>query len=114
MSLTDVFVGLGGNIGDSLSVLKKAISEISMLPHVHDLQVSRFYQTSPVSSIPQNNFVNAVCRFTTSLDMHKLFTHLQLIESRLGKIPKDKQAPRLIDLDLLLFGKEVCQDAELM
>jgi len=104
MHSIEVYVGLGGNIGDSISILNQAICEIFILPEVCNLQISGYYRTSPVSPIPQNDYVNAVCRFTTTYSMRDLLACLQKIELKLGKIPKDKNAPRVIDLDLLLYG----------
>lgn len=106
--MNKVFVGLGGNIGDSVSILKQAVIAIAALNQVYDVEVSGFYQTSPVSQVPQGDYVNAVCTFATTLSALSLLAELQVIERRLGKMPKAKDQPRLIDLDILLFGTEVC------
>jgi 2-amino-4-hydroxy-6-hydroxymethyldihydropteridine diphosphokinase len=104
--MTEVYIGLGGNMGDALLTLQKALSLISALDHVQMTGISRFYDTSPVSDIPQNNFVNAVCRCETTLSAFQLFKKLQEIETSLGKKAKAKNAPRPIDLDILFFGQE--------
>lgn len=109
----EVFVGLGGNIGNSLSILQTALEKISALLEVKDLRTSQFYLTSPVGGIPQNDFVNAVCSFKTFLHPHLLLKKLQMIETDLGKLPKPKNAPRPIDLDILFYGEEKYQDDEL-
>jgi len=113
MDLPEVYVGLGGNIGDSYFILRKALEKMVQLPGIQDLEVSRFYRTTPVSTIPQDLYVNAVCRFKTNLSIRQLFQNLQDIEKNLGKTIKLKEAPRVIDLDILFFGVEVCNDEDL-
>lgn len=115
MQLTEVYLGIGGNIGDSYTILNQALQQIKILGEVQDLAISRFYLTSPVSKIPQDEYVNAACRFKTSLNARELLLQLQKIETGLGKAPpKLKDAPRTIDLDILLFGLETYQDKDLI
>lgn len=105
--LTTVYVGLGSNLGDSQSLLNQALQSIGVIQGVQDLAASRFYLTTPVSTISQNHYLNAVCRFNTSLSAKKLLNDLQQIETALGKtIAMEKNSPRFIDLDILLFGLE--------
>ena len=111
--LTEVYIGLGSNLGDSMLIIQKALDLIKALPGIHQLEISHFYQTSPLGNTHQNSFINAVCRFKTSLEAHELLHSLQKIEAFLGKKPKGKYEPRLIDLDILLFGLEWHQDEEL-
>lgn len=113
MYLQEVFVGLGGNIGDSVAILKKAIEKIALLPPIHEITVSRFFSTTPVSSIPQNFYINAVCRFKTSFTAQELLKQLQDIEKSLGKKEKRKDAPRIIDLDILFYGTETFNEPDL-
>ncbi len=108
-----VYVGLGGNIGDTVLFLNKAVEEIEKLHGVSDLRCSNFYQTTPVGPIEQDNYVNAVCGFKTSLSIKEIHKELRRIETELGKVPKAKFHPRMIDLDLLFFGEERCYDDEL-
>lgn len=106
MPFSEVFVALGGNIGDTQAVLQEALVQIGQLPQVESLRASRFYMTTPVSPIPQKDYINAVCAFKTSLSAKELLVVLQQIEARLGKIQKAKEAPRIVDLDILFFGLE--------
>jgi 2-amino-4-hydroxy-6-hydroxymethyldihydropteridine diphosphokinase len=108
-----VFVGLGGNMRDTVSILDRALDEINNLPNVCDLRCSSFYQTSPVGPIEQKDYVNAVCSFTTTLCLKETHKALRCIEKELGKTPKGKYHPRIIDLDLLFFGNVHCYDEEL-
>ncbi len=115
MMLTDAYLGLGGNLQDPLIILKKAIGCIRALTGVFDVQVSRFYRTSPVGGIVQPDFVNAACKLKTSLPALELLQKLQEIEKSLGKRADPlKNAPRTIDIDILLFGTETHNQPQLM
>jgi 2-amino-4-hydroxy-6-hydroxymethyldihydropteridine diphosphokinase len=109
----EVFVGLGGNIGDSVEILRQALDLIKKHPDIRNLRVSRFFRTLPVSPIPQADYTNAVCRFETRLSPLQLLNELQAIEFKLGKIPKSKQAPRAIDCDILFYGDKAISLPEL-
>lgn len=113
MSASDVYLGLGGNIGDTPSVLRSALRHIAALSGLSDFKVSRFYQTTPVSDAPQAPYVNAVCCFKTTLGAYALLAQLQKIEALHGKLPKPKNAPRPIDIDILFFGLEQYAGPEL-
>lgn len=113
MTHHDVFLGLGGNIGDTYTVLTRAVARIEMIPTVSALQVSPFYLTSPVSDIPQGLYINAVCRLRTTLSPSRLLRYLQQIETNLGKLPKRKNAARILDIDILLHGKQVVSTSSL-
>lgn len=113
MYLTEVYIGLGGNIGDSYAILNKAIEKIASIQGIYNVNVSRFYRATPVSSIPQDPFVNAVCHFKTSFSARELLEQLQQVEKSLGKMEKQKDAPRIIDVDILFFGSETYEEADL-
>lgn len=108
-----IYVGLGGNIGDVHRTFCAALQLIEEIPGVWELGVSSFYRTTPVSPIPQSDYLNAVCRFKTSLSADVLFHHLQRIQRSLGQGFKTQDAPRLIDLDLLFYGWEKIQTPHL-
>ncbi len=99
------FIGLGGNIGDSVKTIFSAVQKIEQIPQIFDLKCSNFYKTSPVSQIPQNDYVNAVCYLKTTLGAEDLLFELQRIEKELGRVSKPKEAPRIIDLDILFLAK---------
>ncbi len=108
----EVFLSLGGNVGDVTATMKRAEEEIRALP-VHDLRFSRLYRTSPVSDIPQADYINCACQFYTDLPATELLEKLQEIERKLGKVPKPKNAPRPIDIDILFYGNEIIHTATL-
>ncbi len=104
--VTDVYLGLGGNIGDSEGAVRRAADEIRQLIGVEGAILSHLYRTAPVSPLPQPFYTNAAMRLRTSLNATELLHELQRIEYRLGKRPKPKEAPRIIDIDIILFGME--------
>jgi 2-amino-4-hydroxy-6-hydroxymethyldihydropteridine diphosphokinase len=108
-----VYLGLGSNIGNRIAIIEKAILAISKLPGVELLKASRLFVTTPVSDIPQSDYVNAACKLQTSLSAEELFKKLQKIELELGKQQKAKNAPRVIDIDILFFGNTYCETAGL-
>lgn len=108
-----VYVGLGGNVGDAVATITKAALAIQVLPSTKEFSISKYYLTTPVSPIPQNNYINAVCSFKTPLAPTVLFEELEDISIKLGKTPKPKEAPRIIDLDLLFFGERLINDKNL-
>lgn len=111
--MEEVYLGLGGNIGDTHAIFDQALQLIQNTPGIYCLKTSSYYLTSPVSPIPQSDYINAVAHFKTSLSPKELFIRLKKIESFLGKIPKIKDAPRIIDLDILFFGCKYLRTQEL-
>ncbi len=106
--MTNVIVGLGGNLGEPLVLLNEALNKIKKLGS--ELKISKFYSTKPISAIVQPRFINAVCSFKTNLGPKALFLKLEEIEKDLGKVKKLKDAPRLIDLDILFYGREIYEN----
>lgn len=113
MAELEVYLGLGSNLGDSQSQLQKAFEKISSLPDVSFCKMSSLYKTSPVSSLPQNFFINAVCYIRTQLSVLSLFAYTQEIEKNLGKIKKPKDHPRMMDIDIIFYGEQNYRDVEL-
>lgn len=102
----NVFLSLGANLGNPFKTLLQAIDLITDIKGVHFIDSSPVYKTSPVSDIPQDDFLNLVCHIQTDLSPFSLFNLLEEIEKKLGKKQKKKNEPRLIDIDILFFGTE--------
>jgi 2-amino-4-hydroxy-6-hydroxymethyldihydropteridine diphosphokinase len=107
-----IYLGLGSNMGSREDNLKKAIEEI-----VHRLRlgkVSSMYDTKPMGDNPdQPRFLNMACEVSTILPPTALLTLLQGFELKLGRMPAKKNAPRPIDIDILLYGDTVLKTPEL-
>lgn len=113
MQMINCTVMLGANMENSFEVIKKTISEIASLEGVYNLKTSRLFLTTAVSPIPQNSFLNIAVCFSTTLSPYVLFAKLEEIEKKMGKKPKAKEEPRIIDIDLIFYGDIVLDDEKL-
>lgn len=100
-----VYVALGANLGDPIASLLSAIDALRALPHCTQLQCSGFYRTKPVDATGPD-YINAVVSLQTTLSAQELLNQLQAIELAHGRVRSERNAPRTLDLDLLLFGNE--------
>lgn len=107
------FIGLGSNLGDREATIRAALEAIADLPQTDLVRVSSLYDTEPVGEIEQPNFLNAAALVDTELDARQLLWNLKLVEKRLGRVRTQPWGPRTIDLDLLLFGDQIIEDADL-
>ncbi len=104
--MTLAYVGLGANIGDPRRQLTEALTAMSGLPETRLAGHSGYFRTAPVGYEDQPEFLNAVAALDTRLAPGVLLEGLQGIERRQGRERPFANAPRTIDLDLLLFGEE--------
>ena len=100
-----VFIGLGANLGDAHAMLRDALNALQALAVPGSLEASSLYGSAPVDSSGPD-YVNAVARLRTALAPHALLDALQAIEQRFGRERPYRNAPRTLDLDILLFGVE--------
>lgn len=110
---TRAYLGLGSNMGEKAQNLANALAEINLIAGVKLDSVSSLYSTSPWGKTDQDDFVNQVARIITSLPADELLHRLQEIEIKMGRQRKEKWGPRIIDLDILLYGEEVLNSEEL-
>jgi len=108
-----VYIGLGSNLDDPQSQLKKAIIGLEMVPSTSVVKTSSFYRSKPVGPQDQPDYVNAVVELGTELSAPVLLDYLQAIENEQGRERKVKWGARTLDLDILLFGDEVINDDRL-
>ena len=99
------YVGIGSNLQDPLAQVKQALAELARLPRSRLLKSSSLYRSAPVGYADQPDFVNAVASLETSLKPVELLARLQTIEKSQGRKRSFKNAPRSLDLDLLLFDE---------
>ncbi|GAB3669798.1 2-amino-4-hydroxy-6-hydroxymethyldihydropteridine diphosphokinase [Ramlibacter alkalitolerans] len=97
------FVGLGANLGDAQAALRAALTAIGTAPGTRLVRSSRFYGSAPVDA-GGPDYVNAVAQVETTLDAFALLRQLQAIELAAGRERPYRNAPRTLDLDLLLYG----------
>lgn len=104
-------IALGANLGDRAATLSEAIRRIGAFGHI--VAMSSLYETEPVGYLDQPRFLNAALLLDTELDPEALLDGLQAIEHELGRVRTFRNAPRTLDLDLLLYGNRVIETARL-
>jgi 2-amino-4-hydroxy-6-hydroxymethyldihydropteridine diphosphokinase len=105
-------IGIGGNLGDARATVEQALVRLAALPRSRLLRASSLYRTAPVDS-SGDDYINAVAQLATSLAPLDLLHALQAIELDHGRQRPYRNAPRTLDLDLLLYGDEQIDSAEL-
>ncbi len=100
-----VFVGLGANLGDAAATVRAAFDVLSELPSTVCEARSSLYRTAPVDA-QGADYINAVVQLHTRLSPVALLDALQAIETRFGRERPYRNAPRTLDLDLLLYGQQ--------
>jgi 2-amino-4-hydroxy-6-hydroxymethyldihydropteridine diphosphokinase len=106
------YVGLGSNLGDRAAHLLLGLSALSRLPKTHLLRLSPVYETDPVGP-PQPPYLNMVAELETALSPKGLLAEMLRVEKALGRERRERWGPRTLDLDLLLYGDLVLEEAGL-
>jgi 2-amino-4-hydroxy-6-hydroxymethyldihydropteridine diphosphokinase len=109
----DAFIGLGSNLGDRLAELERAFAEIAALPATQLAARSSYYESAPLNAAG-DDYLNAVAQVRTALSPIALLEALQAIEFRHGRVRPFANAPRTLDLDLLLHGEVEMKTPELV
>jgi 2-amino-4-hydroxy-6-hydroxymethyldihydropteridine diphosphokinase len=109
------YIGLGSNVGQRTANLIAATEQLSQTDGVRVIAVSS-YMENPAVGGPDNSppFLNAAVKIETTLGSHALLERLLEIERRLGRERIAKWEPRIIDLDLLLYGDQIISSPELI
>jgi 3-oxoacyl-[acyl-carrier protein] reductase len=108
------YIALGSNLGDRCSHLRQALESLDEDPDIRVLRVSSFYETQPVGGpVDQGPYMNAAAEVRTDHPAHHLLDVLLRIEASLGRVRSEKDAPRTLDLDLLLYDDLVCDEPHL-
>ncbi|MFN3884117.1 MAG: 2-amino-4-hydroxy-6-hydroxymethyldihydropteridine diphosphokinase [Rhodocyclaceae bacterium] len=107
------YVALGANLGNPIATVRAAIGALQELPQSRLVASSSLYRTAPVGLKHQPDFINAVAMIETTLPAYGLLAQLFAIEARFGRVRSVRNAPRTLDLDLLLCGDQVIESPEL-
>ena len=99
-----VYVGIGANLGEPAAQVRSAFAELGSLPGTRLRKRSSLYRSAPQGYRAQPDFVNAVAELDTRLGASELLAELQAIEKRAKRERSFPNAPRTLDLDLLLYG----------
>ena len=96
-------LALGGNVGDKVLSLRRALRAIAAEPEIELIAVSRFYRTAPWGKTDQDWFVNACALGRTTLKPEALLERMKALEVELGREPTERWGPRVIDIDLIAY-----------
>lgn len=105
---TGVYIGIGANLGDAQATVEAAFDRLHALPGTRLVERSSLFGTAPVDADGED-YVNAVACIETRLDPTDLLTALLAIEQDQGRQRSYRNAPRTLDLDILLYGQQVLQ-----
>ena len=103
------FIGMGGNLGQARTTVLAAMDALAQLPQTQLIASSPLYGSAPLGENADGpNYVNAVAQLRTTLSADALLRELHRIEGAFGRARSYKNAPRTLDLDILLYGDTVC------
>lgn len=107
MNEVTAYLGLGTNLGDRWANLRQALRLLAAGPGLRLLRCSQVYETEPWGLADQPRYLNCVADVATTLEPEPLLTRCKEVEDRLGRVPGPRWGPRLIDVDILLYGSQV-------
>ncbi len=114
MGEVTTYIGVGSNEGSPLQQCRKAIDSLGKTAGVRLIEVSSFYRTAPVGLVEQADFINAVCGIRSFIPPGELLQRLKDIERAMGRRETVHWGPRIIDLDILLYGQEMVTEGDLV
>jgi 2-amino-4-hydroxy-6-hydroxymethyldihydropteridine diphosphokinase len=107
---TIAYIGIGSNLGDRRANCAAAVAALGEVPGVRVEKTSAWRETAPVGPVPQGDFINGVAQVATTLGPRELFDACLDIERGMGRERRVPKGPRVIDLDLLLYGDVVLDE----
>lgn len=115
MPTEQVYIGLGSNLGDSISIVQDTIKRLGKISKSELVNHSSLYQSEPLGDTSQDDYVNAVVALNTSLQPTELLLELQAVEHAYyrQRDPALKWGPRTLDLDIILYGNRMINDSHL-
>jgi len=100
------YLALGSNVGVREQYLREAIQALTATPGIKLIAVSKVFETDPVGYVEQDAFLNMVIAIETELSPTELLEHVLSIEQTLGRVRLIRWGPRVIDIDIILYGNE--------
>lgn len=108
------YIGLGANLGEAVQTLQAAVQALAQVADTQVLAVSSFYGSAPVGEGADGpNYTNAVAKISTRLSADDLLAAIQHIEQTHGRVRTYRNAPRTLDMDILLYGDALIETAHL-
>ena len=121
MAEVTAYIAIGANLGQAQRSVQQAMQALGQLPLTQLLKCSSLYRTAPMASDPSQptsatgpDYINAVAAIATGLTAPDLLLHLQALELAAGRERPYPDAPRTLDLDILLYGSAQMDSAELV
>ena len=111
--MSQAWIALGSNLGDSGALLDEALEQIAQLPDSRLLASSKRYRTAPIGGPEQPDYLNAACLIDTQLDPIELLHALQRIEQSAGRVRHERWGPRTLDLDIIAIDDLQSDDPKL-
>lgn len=105
MTTVEAYLGLGSNLGEREHNLERAVSLLERV--AAPVVVSSVYETRPWGYVDQPDFLNLACRVETALSPEELLRAAQAVEVLIGREPTFRYGPRIIDVDILLYGDRI-------
>ena len=113
MNKKTAYLGLGTNLGDRQENLAQAVKGLDSGPDLRVLRTSGIYETAPWGLTGQPDFLNMVAEVSTTLSPRQLLDRVKDLEREMGREDGPRFGPRLIDVDILLYGNSVVDDPDL-
>ena len=110
LNFRKAYIALGANLRDPEEHVRAGMEELAMLPDSRLAAVSSLYRSAPVGYVDQPDFVNAVATIDTALEPRALLDALLAIEKRYGRVREFPNAPRTLDLDIILYGEDAIDE----
>ncbi|MDN0074062.1 2-amino-4-hydroxy-6-hydroxymethyldihydropteridine diphosphokinase [Crenobacter sp. SG2303] len=111
--MSRAFIALGSNLEAPAEQVRAALAALAENDGVRLVRASSLYRTAPVGYLDQPDFINAVAELDTSLSPHQLLDTLMEVETRFGRVRTFRNAPRVLDLDVLLYEGVTLDDERL-
>lgn len=110
----DVYIAVGSNQGNKELNISSALKLLDVDPNIEVISISTLIETVPVGGPDgQDNFLNGVFKIKTSYEPDELLQYLNFIENKLGRVRTVRNAPRTVDLDILLFDELILETEKL-
>lgn len=107
------WIGLGSNLGDPVATLRSALQALARLPQTQLIHHSHLYRSAAWGLAAQPDFVNGVALIETSLPARAVLDAMLDLERSFGRVRRERWGPRVLDLDLLLYGQWIIDEAGL-
>lgn len=111
--MTECHLGLGSNLGDRLANLLRSVELLGATEGIEVTRSSRVYEADPVGGPEQGGFLNAVVEIRTTLEARALMSACLAIEEAMGRVREERWGPRVIDIDILTFGRDEIDEEDL-